>query len=317
MLNLDEHQSYLSIRVRAIDVKPSISVIIPFKDEEETIQRAILSVQRQTLKPKEIILIDSDSQDQSRNLVMDMKRESKVPILVTSSPAKGVAAARNFGVTFSSGDIIAFLDADDVWVESKLKTQAMLHKNNPNVLSGTFAKYINPHGRVVGNSPQFGSFFDMFVFAYKDLEVPFVLSSWMITREKFFEIGQFDEKLMAASDYEFFFRALRKGIQIECVPHFLTNYSLSKNSITHRNRSLQLNHSEHTAKNYLALTRMPDKTQQVFFGRFSMHEKSKYLLRLALIESRSAVDPKSAFLVLAAFLLNPKLVLSRIIRQRK
>lgn len=94
-----------------------ISVIVPMWNRESSIQKAVLSALSQSYKPFEILIIDDGSTDQSCTIV---KREfgneinSGLVKLIEISH-EGVSAARNAGLKASSGDLIAYLDSDNIW----------------------------------------------------------------------------------------------------------------------------------------------------------------------------------------------------------
>mgnify|MGYP000864375606 CR=1 FL=1 len=104
-----------------------ISVIIPLYNAENTILAALESVriQRNVTAVFEIIVINDGSTDRSAQVVKDyISHHPEMNILLISQPQnKGVSAARNAGLKRSSGDFIAFLDADDEWLPEKTEFQ--------------------------------------------------------------------------------------------------------------------------------------------------------------------------------------------------
>jgi glycosyltransferase involved in cell wall biosynthesis len=119
-----------------------ISVVIPCFNCEETLERAVESVCGQTVLPREIILVDDCSNEATR---IEMQRLSQIytsprVLLFYSEVNRGAAAARNRGWSESSGEYIAFLDADDSWHPQKLELQAQVVKENkPNLVGCSFA----------------------------------------------------------------------------------------------------------------------------------------------------------------------------------
>src|SRR3954471_10824120 len=97
----------------------SISVIIPAYNVEAHIERAIRSVLRQTLQPREILVVDDGSTDRTGEIVMQFG----APVRLLRQLRQGAAGARNTGIRESRGDLIAFLDADDEWRETKVERQ--------------------------------------------------------------------------------------------------------------------------------------------------------------------------------------------------
>lgn len=87
-----------------------ISVVIPLYNKATTIVRALRSIQRQTLSPDEIIVVDDGSTDGSATLLPEDPH-----IKLIRQTNQGVSAARNQGIAESQGEYVAFLDADDEW----------------------------------------------------------------------------------------------------------------------------------------------------------------------------------------------------------
>lgn len=104
---------------------PKVSVIIPHYDTIDYLPRALRSIVRQSYHNIESIVIDSSGDEEVRKIV------DKYPnsLYIFQEP-KNPAAARNYGIENSSGDIIAFLDADDYWYKDKLELQIPILKRS-------------------------------------------------------------------------------------------------------------------------------------------------------------------------------------------
>ena len=96
-----------------------ISVIIPTYNRCDLLKRAINSVIKQTITPKEIIIVDNGSTDQTYQMVSSLFPEINYFI----EKKRGVSAARNKGILESKSKWIAFLDSDDAWKPTKLENQ--------------------------------------------------------------------------------------------------------------------------------------------------------------------------------------------------
>ena len=122
----------------------SISVVIPAFNSEETIGSSLLSALQQTRKPKEIIVIDDASTDETRSVVRRIAESAEIPILLIDSEFNaGPGISRNQGWEQSSADLIAFLDADDLWHPKKLEVQVPLMESTPSIM-------MSCHDRTVG-----------------------------------------------------------------------------------------------------------------------------------------------------------------------
>jgi glycosyltransferase involved in cell wall biosynthesis len=85
------------------------------------ISRCLDSVLRQTLSPNEIIIVDDGSEDDTSAIIQNYN-DPRIRYLILEEN-RGAQAARNYGITMSQGDWIAFLDSDDEWVPQKLEKQ--------------------------------------------------------------------------------------------------------------------------------------------------------------------------------------------------
>lgn len=94
--------------------KPQISVIMPCFNAAAYLQEAVASVQSQTIKDWELIIVDDGSTDDSLNILAQLSAQDK-RIRVLRQANQGPYPARNLGLKYAQGEFIAFLDADDWW----------------------------------------------------------------------------------------------------------------------------------------------------------------------------------------------------------
>ncbi len=109
-------------------MRVNISVIIPAFNAEKTIQKAIDSVLSQTYPMHEIIVVNDGSEDATEKKLLSYNNQIRYFAIKKNS---GAAAARNIGILKSTGNWIAFLDADDTWFPEKSNFQVQLLKRNP------------------------------------------------------------------------------------------------------------------------------------------------------------------------------------------
>lgn len=100
---------------------PNISVVIPAYNSAKTIERALISIAAQTVRPVEVIIIDDGSTDSTAETVMELAAHLPLLIIMLRQPNGGAAAARQTGSEACAGDYIAYLDADDWWPADKLE----------------------------------------------------------------------------------------------------------------------------------------------------------------------------------------------------
>jgi glycosyltransferase involved in cell wall biosynthesis len=115
---------------------PLVSVIITFLNAEKFFVEAIESVLNQTYTNWELLLIDDGSSDGSTQIALDycVKIPERVQYLEHDKHLnKGISASRNLGIQHSKGKYIATLDADDIWLSSKLQEQVTIMESNSEI----------------------------------------------------------------------------------------------------------------------------------------------------------------------------------------
>jgi len=122
-----------------------ISAVIPLYNKAPYIGRALDSVLAQERLPEEIIVIDDGSTDGGGDLVKQFKDPA---IRLVRQENQGISAARNLGISLAKGELIAFLDADDVWKPGFLKVISEMRELYPQAgIYATAYDIINPQGR--------------------------------------------------------------------------------------------------------------------------------------------------------------------------
>ena len=102
---------------------PLVSVVIPMYQAEKWILETLASVASQTYPLVETVVVDDGSLDRGPDLVAEFVERAERPFRLVRGPNKGVALARNLGIDESNGELLALLDADDLWHPSKLDLQ--------------------------------------------------------------------------------------------------------------------------------------------------------------------------------------------------
>src|SRR3989338_5628145 len=115
---------------------PLVSVIIPAYNVEKVIVDALDSVYAQTYRPIEVIVIDDGSTDRTPDIVTNYiasktnltseTNRTDIKLIYVYQKNSGPSKARNAGIKTSKGEYIAFLDADDLWMQDKLEKQINL-----------------------------------------------------------------------------------------------------------------------------------------------------------------------------------------------
>jgi glycosyltransferase involved in cell wall biosynthesis len=201
-----------------------VSVIIPAYNAEAFLPEAIESIQKQNYSPLEIIIIDDGSTDGTAELVSSMGNGIRYVYQSNSGPA----AARNKGLAIAHGEIIAFLDSDDLWPSDKLYIQVTRLVNNSKV------------DIVMGRVQYIGSF------TTRESKIPFespdktlvniYLGCGVFRKEAFNKVGFFDETLRYSEDHDWFLRAREQGISITIIEQVTLYYRLHEQNMT-RNKN--------------------------------------------------------------------------------
>ena len=119
---------------------PLVSVIIPAYNVEKVIVDALDSVYAQTYRPIEIIVIDDGSTDRTADIVRNYiasetnkTNRTDIKLIYVYQKNYGPSKARNAGIKASKGEYIAFLDADDLWMQDKVEKQMQIFTLEPDV----------------------------------------------------------------------------------------------------------------------------------------------------------------------------------------
>ena len=124
------------------------SVIIPLYNAERYISRTLQSVLSQTYKNIEIIIVDDESPDDS---VKVCQQFTDPRIKIIHQKNRGLAGSRNTGIRNASGEYIAFMDADDIWLPEKLAKHIAHLENNPEVgVSFSRSAFIDENDKPLG-----------------------------------------------------------------------------------------------------------------------------------------------------------------------
>lgn len=129
---------------------PTVSIIVPVYNAEKYIEATIKMVQKQSYENWELILINDCSKDNSAKVIEELVKLDDRLRLYTLSKNSGAAEARNFGVSKAEGRYIAFLDADDIWLEDKLKNELEFMKEQDAAFAYTAYEFGDEDGRPTG-----------------------------------------------------------------------------------------------------------------------------------------------------------------------
>jgi glycosyltransferase involved in cell wall biosynthesis len=185
---------------------PKVSVIIPVYNGEKYIAQAVNSVLNQTYQDFELIVVDDGSTDRTAEILE--KYGDKITYIYQNNRER--SAARNKGICSCSGEYLAFLDADDMWLPHKLKQQVQLLDLSPEIgLAHGIAFFIDESGhRIHQNGRQMAGSLESGSEVYKSLLFENIIASptVMVRKSCFDRVGLFDESMTYTEDWDMWLR---------------------------------------------------------------------------------------------------------------
>ena len=207
-----------------------VSVVIPNYNCSAFLPAALESVFAQTYPNVEVLVVDDGSTDDSQQVLERYADRARV----LRQPNGGVSAARNHGIRESRGELVAFLDADDLWDRTKLAKQVPLFANPAVGLVYCAVEYVDEAGKSLGTNRTGRR--GRVLRSIALLEGTIVLaggSTAVVRRECFDRAGLFDPELSTAADWDMW-RRIACHYEIDVVREPLMQYRLRPSSM-HRN----------------------------------------------------------------------------------
>jgi glycosyltransferase involved in cell wall biosynthesis len=214
-----------------------IDVVVPVFNGEQYLADALRSIQKQTLPASRIIVADDGSSDRTVDVAKSFM-ESDTRISYLKLPHKGVSAARNAGISASKAPFIAFLDADDIWLPTKLECQAEVFGRAASDVGFVHSSYfcINADGELATNQ---------YIVPPKkrgDIFLPLLIESYVLSgsassvlvrRDVLDSAGHFDEQLFHGEDWDLWIR-LAKISKVDFTPQAVVGIRIHNESAQRR-----------------------------------------------------------------------------------
>lgn len=219
-----------------------ISIIIPYYNREQFIEKTLLTVLAQTYRPLELVLVDNNSTDGSANICRTFADSHKSPdfsIILTEENEKGATAARNKGFSLAQGEWVYFFDSDDEMSPNYISDLSRIIKN------GNVDMVCNRTLMIMPNGTQ-----KIRYSRYSESAGLHIISAMLSTQSMAFSkkwlagIGGWDERLACWNDWELGTRALLSKPRVAwlkgTVYHRILRHakSISGNSYSHRKHSI-------------------------------------------------------------------------------
>jgi glycosyltransferase involved in cell wall biosynthesis len=199
---------------------PLVSVIIPVYNGERYLASALRSVLAQDYRPIEILVIDDGSDDRSAEIARGWPE-----VRYFHQKNQGIPVARNTGLEHARGELVAFLDADDIWMPEKLSLQVR-HLQDHAELGYVFTWqriFLDPGvERPSWLKPEL----------LENDSVGYLMSSLLARKTVFTLIGGFDARFILSEDSEWLFRAKDAGIPVGVVPQVLLHKRVHDSNLT-------------------------------------------------------------------------------------
>jgi glycosyltransferase involved in cell wall biosynthesis len=191
---------------------PLVSVVVPAYAGERFLGEALDSVAAQTYSRVETIVVDDGSPDRCAQIAA-----ARPGVRVLREPHRGVAAARNTGVAAAAGELIAFLDQDDLWEPAKLDRQVALLGERPELdIALTRVEMMLSAG--TARPPWL---------TWLTAQQPgYLPSTWLVRREAFERVGIFDTTYRIACDADWLARAKDDGLINAMLPEVLVRWRI-------------------------------------------------------------------------------------------
>lgn len=213
-------------------IEPLVSIVIPLYNKEDFILQALKSIVAQTYTSWECIIVDDGSTDSSARLVKEFDLAKNMNCVFLSQRNLGPSAARNAGINSAKGAYIAFLDADDIWLPSKLEKQVTFMEQNPNV-GLCLTNYVifnnlkqNRFRAIRAKEPlaQIENWLNMRGFG------GLVESTGLLRSEQISDKLLFDQSMRTTEGLDFTLKWFLNG-RVEILTEFLTLYRISANQL--------------------------------------------------------------------------------------
>ncbi|MDI1325522.1 MAG: glycosyltransferase family A protein [Brevundimonas sp.] len=215
---------------------PQVSVVVPVYNAEKYISETLMSIAGQTFGDFDVHVVDDCSTDGSAAIIQQFcTQDDRFHYHRSATNFGGPAGPRNLGVERSSGDYIAFCDADDLWAPHKLELQvSVASENGVDVVSGitrdfpdgkTPEAFEKPQGRIPLSTITHGRLL---------LKSWIALSSVLVRRSSLVAVGPFNtaRSHIAVEDYDMWLRLTERGARVLRVGVPLVHYRKVPTSIS-------------------------------------------------------------------------------------
>lgn len=208
-------------------IEGRVSVIIPVYNLEKYIEQSIESALNQSYEDIEIVLVDDCSSDESPKIILNYVQKYAKIIYFRQLENFGAGVARNKCLEMATGQYVAFLDGDDIWLPKKTEKQIKLMKEYNCPFSYTAIEMIDESGKIIKGKRDVKEACD-YKFLLHNTMIP--TSSVIIDRNI---IGDFRMSFRrGGQDYATWLKLMRNGVVARGINEALVKYRLNNNSLS-------------------------------------------------------------------------------------
>lgn len=213
-----------------MSTSPLISIITAAYNSSEYIEFTYASLARQTHKNWEWLVTDDCSSDNTLEILQKISRIDTRVKPARNQINSGAAVSRNNSISRATGDFLAFIDSDDLWVENKLETQIEFMNRGNIDFSFTAYNIVDQNGGWGGKRVDYGR---VGSFGYDEMlrkAATLGCSTVMLKRSAFPDISM--PLIRTGQDYALWLKLLRNGKRAHIIGETLTSYRITPNSIS-------------------------------------------------------------------------------------
>lgn len=229
-----------------MEKKPLVSIIIPCYNVEKYIEDTLLSVINQSYKNIEIIVINDGSTDKTLEILKRFSDNKNIKIIDKKN--EGVSKARNIGIQEANGELITFLDGDDIYLKEKIEIQVnKLNDSKYNACyCGTMVTKTNSTDEIVKRNVYKKN--NKILNDYIIQKAYITTNDWMIRKSLILENNiKFCEELSYGEDFNFFMKVITLTDVIS-TGSILTMYRINSNSSSFNKKVRQNNENNYISE---------------------------------------------------------------------
>ena len=219
---------------------PLVSVVIPTKDRYDLVKGSIENVRQQSYSNLEIVIVEDGSKSGISDYISNLN-DNRIKYF-RQDDCKGLAVARNVGVNIAKGKLVAFLDDDDEWLDTKLEKQVPLLQRLPSSYGMVYCwmDYYSNGNLIYEHHPILRGLVFLKVLETQRLGG---CPTLLVRKEVFEKIGLFNESLTRGNDGDFIRRVCRR-YEVDLVPEVLVKVHVDhgKKRISENDKVGLLNH---------------------------------------------------------------------------